>query len=101
MVENKDNEVFPIRETKGEARMENISHTTLPQFHGFIYEDPDTFMFNFFVVCRTYDYASYEKKLMLLPSTLKYAALCWFMGLPGGSITTWDQMQHAFNSKYK
>jgi len=39
--------------------------------------------------------------LKLFPSTLKDAALRWFMGLPGNSITTWAQMQQAFNNKYQ
>jgi hypothetical protein len=81
--------------------MKNISPTSLPHFHGLTSEDPDTFMFEFFVVCRTYDYASDEKKLKLFPSTLKDATLHWFMGLPGDSITTWAQMQQAFNNKYR
>ena len=25
----------------------------------------------------------------------------WFMGLPGDSVTTWDQMQQTFNNKYR
>ena len=37
----------------------------------------------------------------LFPSTLKNASLCWFMGLPGDSITTWAQMQQDFNNKYQ
>jgi len=57
-------------------------------------------MFGFFVLFRTYDYAEDEKKLKLFPSTLKDAALRWFMGLPGNSITNWAQMQQAFNNKY-
>ena len=39
--------------------------------------------------------------MKLFPSTLKDAALRWFMGLPGNSITTWAQMQQAFNTKYR
>lgn len=34
MVENRDNEVFPINGTNGEAIMNNISPTSLPHFHG-------------------------------------------------------------------
>jgi len=56
MAENMNNEVFPIREMNVNARMKNISLTTLPNFHGLSFEDPDTFMFEFFIVYRTYDY---------------------------------------------
>eukprot|EP00253_Pinus_taeda_P029834 PITA_29834 len=82
-------------------KMKNISPSALPHFHGLTTEDPDTFLFEFVVLCRTYDYVEDEKKLNLFPSTLKDAALCWFMGLPGNSITTWAQMQQAFNNKYQ
>jgi len=80
--------------------MKNNSPSVLPHFHGLTTEYPDTFLFEFFVLCRTYDYAEDEKKLKLFPSTLKDATLRWFMGLPRNSITTWAQMQQAFNNKY-
>ena len=80
--------------------MKKISPSALPHFHGLISENPDTFMFEFSVVCRKYDYTSNEKKLKLFPSTLKDAALHWFMGLPGNNITTWAQMKEAFKNKY-
>ena len=53
-----NNEDFPIKETNGEARMKNISPNFLPHFHRLTNEEHDTFMFEFFVVYRTYDYAS-------------------------------------------
>ena len=60
--------------------MKNVSSSALPHFHGLTTEDPDTFLFEFFVLYRTYDYAEDEKKLKLFPSTLKDATLRWFMG---------------------
>ena len=78
---------FPIRETNGDTKMKNISPSALPHFHGLSTEDPDTFLFEFDVICQTYDYTDDEKKLKLFPSTLKDATLHWFMGLPGDSIT--------------
>ena len=80
--------------------MNNISPSALPHFHGLTTEDPDTFLFEFSVICRTYDYAEDEQKLKLFPSTLKDGALHWFIGLPGNNITTWAQMQQAFDNKY-
>jgi hypothetical protein len=56
---------FPIRETNGETKMKNINPSSLPHFHGLISEDPNTFLFEFEVVCRTYDYASDDKNLKL------------------------------------
>ena len=74
---------FPIRETNGEMKMKNISPSALPHFHGLTTEDPDTFLFEFVVLCRTYDYTEDEQKLKLFPSTLKDAALRWFMDYLG------------------
>lgn len=56
--------------------MKSISPSTLPHFHGLTIEDPNTFLFEFVVFCRTYDYAEDEQKLKLFPSTLKDATLC-------------------------
>lgn len=83
---------FPIRVTNGDARMKNISPSSLPHFHGLTSEDHDTFFSEFFFVCRTYDYTSDDQKLKLFPSTIKDAALRWFMGLLGDNITAYDQM---------
>ena len=49
---------FPIREEDGDIEMKNISPSTLPHFHGLTSKDPDTFMFEFSIVHRTYDYTS-------------------------------------------
>jgi len=66
---------FPIRETNGDTKMKNISPFALPHFHGLTSKDPDTFLFEFDVICRTYDYTTDEQKLKLFPSTLKDATL--------------------------
>jgi hypothetical protein len=92
---------FPIQESDGEAKMKNINPSALPHFHGLVSEDPDTFLFEFVVICRTYDYTTDEQKLKLFPSTLKDSTLRWFMSLEGNSITTWDQMKNTFSERYK
>ena len=56
--ENRVEGAFPIRDTNGDARMKNISPSSLPHFHGLTFKDPDTFLFEFVVICRTYDYTS-------------------------------------------
>jgi len=91
---------FPIRETNGDTKMRNISPSALPHFHGLTSKDPDIFLFEFVVICRTYDYITDNQKLKLFPSTLKDAAQRWFMGLPRDNITTWAQMQQALKNKY-
>lgn len=81
--------------------MKNIILSSLPRFHGLTTKDPNTLLFEFVVICRTYDYTNDEQKLKLFPSTLKDASLHWFMGLPEDSITNWVQMHEAFNKKYR
>jgi hypothetical protein len=82
---------FPIGDLpRGVAPMKNIPLSTLPNFHGLSSEDPDEFLFEFDILCRSYDYISNAKKLKLFPATLKGNALRWFMSLGGHVITTWD-----------
>jgi hypothetical protein len=81
--------------------MKAIPLHNLPTFHGLISEDPDAFLFKFDVLCRGYDYTYEPQKLNLFPSTLKGAALRWFMGLGGGTINSWDEMKQAFLMKYQ
>jgi len=73
--ENRTEGSFPIRVTNGDDRMKNISLSDLLHFHGLTSEDPDTFLFEFVVICKTYDYTSDDQKLKLFPSTLKDAVL--------------------------
>lgn len=98
--QNRTEGAFPIGETNGDVRMKNISPFSLPHFHGLTSEGHDTFLFEFVVKCKTYDYSSQKKKLKLFPSTRKDVSFCWFMGLPMENITTWAQKQQAFNNKY-
>lgn len=64
-------------------------------------EDLDAFLFEFDILCRGYDYTTNPQKLKLFPSTLKGAALQWFMGLSGGTINDWEQMKTAFLKTYQ
>jgi hypothetical protein len=92
---------YPIVDPIANAPMKAIPLQNLPTFHGLISEDPDAFLFEFDVLCRGYDYTSEPQKLKLFPSTLKGAALRWFMGLGGGTINSWDGMKQAFLTKYQ
>lgn len=66
-----------------------------------VVEDPDTFLFEFDVLCRSYDYTLDAQKLKLFPATLKGASLRWFMGLGSSTIRTWNRMKETFISKYQ
>jgi hypothetical protein len=63
---------FPIGDlSRGVAPMKNIPLSSLPNFHGLSSEDPDEFLFEFDILCRSYDYISNAKKLNIFPTTLK------------------------------
>lgn len=93
---------FPIGELlRGTTPMKNIPLSALPNFHGLSSEDPDEFLFEFDILCRSYDYISPNQKLKLFPATLKGNTLRWFMSLGAQAITTWDQMKEVFLAKYQ
>ena len=51
---------FPIRQPSGQDPMKNISPSVLPHVHGKFTKDPDEFLFEFDILCRSYDYTSSE-----------------------------------------
>ena len=50
--------VFPIVDLDTVTQMKNIPPSALPHFHGKVHEDPDSFIFEFDILCRSYDYAT-------------------------------------------
>jgi hypothetical protein len=95
--------VFPISDipTWGIAPMKNIPLSALPNFHGLSTEDPNDFLFEFDILCRSYDYTTTALNLKLFPTTLKGNMLRWFMSLGGENISTWGQMRQLFLNKYQ
>lgn len=85
---------FPIVDPETNVQMKNINPSILPHFHGLVSEDPDCFLFEFDILCRSYDYTCDGQKLRLFPTTLKDETLHWFMGLGGDTIKTWEQMHN-------
>ena len=81
--------------------MKNIPPSILPNFYGMNFEDPNSFLFEFYILCRTYGYTNDTHKLLLFLATLKTAALKWFMGLGEHTITSWDDMRKIFLKKYQ
>ena len=96
---------FPIVDTSEilgeEVKMKNIPPSVLPNFYGMSTEDPDAFMFEFDILCRTYGYTNDIHKLHLFPATLKAAALKWFMGLGEQTIASCDDMRSIFLKEYQ
>ena len=68
--------------------MENISPSVLLRFYGKATEDPNEFLFEFDILCRSYDYTTNAQKLKIFPATLKDNAIHWFTSLGGGIVTT-------------
>ena len=66
---------FPIKDLGGVTQMHIIPPSSLPNFHGLANEDPDTFLFEFKILCRGYDYSTNNQRLKVFPLTLKGAAL--------------------------
>ena len=91
---------FPILDEETNATMKKISPSVLPNFYGLKNEDPETFLIEFEVLCRTYDYLQDAQKIKLFPSTLKGAALKWFMSLINSSIRTQEDMKQEFIERY-
>ena len=92
---------FPIQDMDISVPMKNIPPSFLPNFHGMRTEDPETFLFEFEILCRSYGYLSHTQKLILFPATLKDRALKWFMSLGTNSIRSWNDMKNIFLEKYK
>ena len=47
---------FPILDLARDVSMKNIPASSLPTFYGKSTEDPDTFLFEFDILCRSYNY---------------------------------------------
>ena len=97
---------FPIHEPEEdnhdeEIKMKNIPPSVLPNFYGMASEDPDSFLFEFDIVCQTYGYTDDAHRLRLFLATLKASTLKWFMGLGEHAITNWDGMRRIFLRKYQ
>jgi hypothetical protein len=92
---------FPILDTTPNVNMKNIPLSALPTFYGKNNEDPDTFLFEFDMLCRSYNYVQDAHKLKLFPTTLKGSSLRWFMGLGESSIRSWESMNDIFLKKYQ
>jgi hypothetical protein len=80
--------------------MKNIPPSVLPNFYGSPFEDPDSFLFEFDILCRTYGYIYDAHKLLLFLSTLKASALKLFTGLGENFIAYWETMRKIFLKKY-
>jgi hypothetical protein len=68
MVDEGDNQPvvfqFPTKETEEKMRMKYINHCP-SHFHGLISKDPNTILFGFEVLCKTYDYKTDAQKIKL------------------------------------
>ncbi|XP_048430467.1 uncharacterized protein LOC125472733 [Pyrus x bretschneideri] len=75
----------------------------LPTFHRFSTEDPNMHIAEFLMGCKNIlvrGFSTESIKLRLFPYTLKDQARRWLLTLPSGSISTWNQLNEKFLSKY-
>ena len=47
---------FTILDVSPNLNMKNIPPSILPHFHGLVTEDPKSFLFEFKILCRSYNY---------------------------------------------
>ena len=66
---------FLILDTAQDVNMKNIPPSSLPTFYGKRNEDLDTFLFDFDILYRSYNYLQDAHKLKNFPTTLKESAL--------------------------
>ena len=55
--------------------MKKTPHSVLPQFDNMVTKHPDSFLFEFDILCHSYNYVNDGKKLKLFLKTLKYSSL--------------------------
>jgi hypothetical protein len=92
---------FPILDISRNINMKNIPLSSLPTFRGMSTEDPDLFLFEFDILCRSYNYLDDAQKIKLFLATMKDSSLRWFMSLGENMILPWDQMKDTFLRKYQ
>lgn len=92
---------FPVIDQHDNNKLKNIPASVLPKFYGLVTEDPDTFLFKFDILHRSYDYTIDAHRLKLFVATLKEGALRWFMSLGRDAVDSWEAMQTKFLEKYK
>ena len=66
---------FPLPSLVTNANLKKIPPTTLPKFYALATEDLDTFLFEFDIICRSFNYNIDAHKLNFFPTKLKDSAL--------------------------
>jgi hypothetical protein len=92
---------FLILDISRNISMKNIPLSSLPTFRGMSTEDPNLFLFEFDILCRSYNYLDDAQNLKLFLATMKDSTLIWFMSLGENTILSWDQMKDTFLRKYQ
>jgi hypothetical protein len=63
------------------VQMKNIPPSTLPHFHGMVSEDPDAFLFEFDILCHSYDYSDDAQKLKIVSCHSQRLSLALVYGI--------------------
>lgn len=75
----------------------------LPTFSGFVGEDPNKHLKEFYIVCLSMKLTGVfeeQVELRVFPFSLANTTKKWLYYLPFSSITTWDEMNKLFIEKY-
>ena len=62
---------FPLPSLVTNANLKNIPPTALPKFYSLATKDPDTFLFEFDILCHSFDYNTNALTLKLFTTTFK------------------------------
>jgi hypothetical protein len=92
---------FLILDITRNITMRNIMMSSLPHFHGMSFDDPNSFLFEFDILCKSCNYTDNAKKMKLFLATLRDSRLIWFMSFGEHSILYWDDMKATFLQKYQ
>ena len=66
---------FPLPSLVTNANLKNLPPNALLNFYGLATEDPDTFLFEFGILCHCFDYNNDAHKINLFLATLKESSL--------------------------
>jgi len=92
---------FPILDQAPNFTMKIIPPLVFLNFKVMHTKDPISFLFDFDILCRGYNYINDSQKLKMFMATLKYSSIRWFMALRESTIRYLDKMKSIYIKKYQ
>ena len=97
------NSPIELPEVVRNYELKGVYFNQLPSYHGLPNEDPLTFMCTFYCTVENFlrnSLTNEQLRLRCFPYTLKDRANAWWLSIPAGSLTTWDQIYERFVGKF-